>query len=205
MKRIASALALLLALAVPASAATTVCLVDFNNPSPYCLGASASSPLFAALADGSGHALSSDLYGSAYYLHVDPSTAASDGATYGSAAVPQVNVGAGKGSDGLVHPIAMDAGGNQFVKSGIFASTGASQFGLSVATATSLTVPGGSLFAEICVETASVRYRDDGTAPTATVGIPVAVSTCFQYAGPLAAVQFIAQSGSPTIDVSYYK
>lgn len=79
------------------------------------------------------------------------------------------------------------------------------QFGLTVATATNLTPPAGATIAQISVETAGVRYRDDGIAPTATVGMPVAAGTSFQYAGPLTAIQFIAQSGSPTIDVLYYK
>jgi len=93
----------------------------------------------------------------------------------------------------------------------IYKSTGASQFisASSLASATSLTVPAGSTIAQICVETAGVRYRDDGTAPTASVGIPLvplssSVPTCFQYAGPLSSVQFIAISGSPTMDISYY-
>lgn len=86
----------------------------------------------------------------------------------------------------------------------LYNSVGTPQFGLSVATATSLTVPTGATIAQICVETAGVRYRDDGTAPTASSGMPVPPGTCFQYAGPLSSIQFIAQSGSPTIDVLYY-
>lgn len=94
----------------------------------------------------------------------------------------------------------------QNVKSGTYVSAGASQQGISVAgVATTLTPPAGAAFAEICVETASVRYRDDGTAPTASVGMPVTSGTCFSYAGPLSAVQFIAQSGTASVSVSYYK
>ena len=155
------------------------------------------------------------------------------------------------------------AGAAQFIASGTLAS------------ATSLTVPPGATLAIICVETAGVRYRDDGarfygsiagttltvaptsvtlgtiaigqtisdpggvisagtkitagsgsswtvnnsqtvakeiinavTPPTASVGIP-AVGTssapyCFPYGGLLTAIQFIAISGSPTMDISYY-
>ena len=91
-------------------------------------------------------------------------------------------------------------------KSGTYSSAGASQYLLSVTTATALTPPAGSTIAEICTEAAAVRYRDDGTAPTASTGMPVAAGGCFQYAGPLAAIQFIAQTASSTtIDVSYYK
>ncbi len=83
-------------------------------------------------------------------------------------------------------------------------SAGIGQYALSVATATNLTPPTGATIAQICVETAPVRYRDDGIAPTASVGIPLAAGWCGPYAGPLSAIQLIAQSGSPTIDVSYY-
>jgi hypothetical protein len=78
----------------------------------------------------------------------------------------------------------------------------------SLASATNLTVPTANGFASwalICVETAAVRWRDDGTAPTASIGQPLAAGQCFQYAGPLATIQFIAQSGSPVLDVSYYR
>lgn len=72
-------------------------------------------------------------------------------------------------------------------------------------------VPNGATIAEICVETNSIRYRDDGTAPTTSVGIPVVPSsstlpTCFAYAiVPLTAMQMIAVSGSPVVDISFYK
>jgi hypothetical protein len=91
------------------------------------------------------------------------------------------------------------------VKAGVYTPVGTGQFGTTVASATNLTVPAGATIAEICVETNAVRYRDDGTAPTSTIGIPVASGTCFQYAGNLLAIQFIAQTGSPTIDAEYYK
>ena len=87
----------------------------------------------------------------------------------------------------------------------LYKSAGAAQMGLSVAGATGLTAPSGATIAQICVENANVRYRDDGTAPTASSGMPVAAGACFAYSGPLSVVQFIAQSGSPILDVSYYK
>lgn len=87
----------------------------------------------------------------------------------------------------------------------LYVSAGASQMALAVGTNTTLAVPAGATLAEICIEGGSVRYRDDGTAATATLGIPVAAGACFSYAGPLAALSFTAQSGSPTLDVSYYR
>jgi hypothetical protein len=87
----------------------------------------------------------------------------------------------------------------------LYASAGPSQMGLPVLALTTLSVPQGATIAQICVETSGVRYRDDGTAPTAASGQPVAAGACFSYAGSLSSLQFVAQSGSPTIDVSYYK
>jgi hypothetical protein len=74
--------------------------------------------------------------------------------------------------------------------------------------AVSLTVPSGATFAVIAAETETVRYRDDGVAPTANVGQPLAVfgtAPPFLYSGNLAAIQFIPASGTATLDISYYK
>lgn len=81
---------------------------------------------------------------------------------------------------------------------------------LTTANCSSGSVPNGAVIAEVCVETAGVRYRDDGTSPTASVGVPVIPSAtsplCYAYAIiPLTAVQFIAVSGSPVVNVSFYK
>ena len=66
-------------------------------------------------------------------------------------------------------------------------------------------VPASSTIAEICTEGVAVRYTDDGSTPTSSVGIPVSASTCFQYAGDLRAIKFIQQASSGIIDVSFYK
>lgn len=75
----------------------------------------------------------------------------------------------------------------------------------SVPTGTFLTVPTGARMAQICVETQAVRYRDDGTAPTASVGQPQAAGTCFTYSGSLPAIQFIQQTGTALLDALYYR
>ena len=91
----------------------------------------------------------------------------------------------------------------------LYKSAGPDQYisAAALATATSLSPPASATIANICVETAGVRYRADGTAPTSVVGTPLVATSsapaCFQYAGPLNAIQFIAISGSPTMDVSY--
>lgn len=81
---------------------------------------------------------------------------------------------------------------------------------LSVTTAVGLStcaggIPAGSIFAYITPETAAIRWRDDGSAPTATVGYPVSAGSQLQYGGPLTAIQVIAQSGTSTVDVYFAK
>jgi hypothetical protein len=76
-------------------------------------------------------------------------------------------------------------------------------------TAGTLTViPAGTLCAMIWVTTANIRWRDDGIAPTTAIGVPQVVNTSaggipFWYCGVLASFSFIAQSGSPVLDVEF--
>lgn len=75
----------------------------------------------------------------------------------------------------------------------------------SLGSATTLTVPAGTRWAWICAETAAVRWRDDGTNPTGSVGMPIAAGGCIQYLLPPGALVFIQQASSAVLDVSYYK
>lgn len=72
--------------------------------------------------------------------------------------------------------------------------------------------PNGSRAADmavVTVETNGIRYRDDGVAPTASVGEPVASATspnllvCGQP--NVKAVRFIRQTSDATISVAYYR
>ena len=74
----------------------------------------------------------------------------------------------------------------------------------SLSASTALTVPGGATMALIVSEAQAVRWRDDGTAPTASVGMPLAVGTSLSYDGDLKAIRFIQQAASATLNVSYY-
>lgn len=79
--------------------------------------------------------------------------------------------------------------------------------------ATALTIPtrdnnGTSAIptmAVIIVEGQAVRYRDDGTNPTAAVGMPISIGTAFFYDGDLRSIRFIQTAATATINVSYYK
>lgn len=75
----------------------------------------------------------------------------------------------------------------------------------SLAAAASLTVPAGATIAVFIAEAQGVRFRDDGTAPTATVGMPLATGEPFEYKGNLAAIEFIAQFSGAILNVSFYK
>ena len=74
----------------------------------------------------------------------------------------------------------------------------------SVSSAKGLTVPQGATFIRLVCTTQAIRWRDDGIAPTATVGMPLAVDTELQYDGDLQNIQFIEQTAGTVINVSYY-
>lgn len=50
----------------------------------------------------------------------------------------------------------------------------------------------------------SVRWRDDGTAPTASVGMVLAAGDSLVYEGDLSAIRFIQTTNSAVLNVSYY-
>lgn len=83
----------------------------------------------------------------------------------------------------------------------------------SLSSAQSLTVPSVDpvtglncmpTIALITPETQGVRWRDDGTAPTASVGMPLAAGVTLQYDGDLKKIKFIEQTASAKINISYY-
>jgi len=82
----------------------------------------------------------------------------------------------------------------------------------SLSSATGLTVPQTDLnglackppLAIITAETQAVRWRDDETAPTASVGMPLAAGATLQYDGDLTKIRFIEQTASARLNISYY-
>lgn len=76
----------------------------------------------------------------------------------------------------------------------------------TLATAQTLTVPTGAVYALIQAASSTgvkVRWRDDGTAPTASIGMQL--GSDMWYCGNLAAIQFIREAAGVTLEVSYYK
>jgi hypothetical protein len=74
----------------------------------------------------------------------------------------------------------------------------------SLAAAAALTVPAGAVSALIQPDTQAVTWRDDGTAPTAAIGIVIAAGETFEYAGDLSAIRFIEIVAGANLNVSYY-
>lgn len=81
----------------------------------------------------------------------------------------------------------------------------------SLSSATSLSVPSVDVnglscrpsIAMITPETQAVRWRDD-SAPTASVGMPLAAGVTLQYDGDLSKIQFIEQTAGAKLNISYY-
>jgi hypothetical protein len=75
----------------------------------------------------------------------------------------------------------------------------------SLSAATALTVPVGTSLAICIAETQALRWRDDGTTPTASIGMPLSVNDVLIYdAAGLASIKFIEQTASGKLNVSYY-
>lgn len=76
----------------------------------------------------------------------------------------------------------------------------------SSASVTSGGIPPGATMVFLQAEVADIRYRDDGGAPTTAIGnlIVHGIPGIF-YPGTLANLQFIGASGSPLLDVAFYK
>lgn len=59
-------------------------------------------------------------------------------------------------------------------------------------------------FAVIVPLTQAVRWRDDGTNPSATVGMPLAAGSTLTYDGDLNKIKFFEQAASAELNISYY-
>jgi hypothetical protein len=76
---------------------------------------------------------------------------------------------------------------------------------ITCATSTGLTIPAGTSLILIQPQTQAVRWRDDGGAPTATVGYPLAAGSELRYtAKGMAALRFIEQTASALLNVTFY-
>jgi hypothetical protein len=80
------------------------------------------------------------------------------------------------------------------------------QHNVALTSATALTIPTGSRYANICASFADIRYTTDGTTtPTVGIGQPLAAGACITLSGPQVLQNFRATSASGTLDVEYFR
>jgi hypothetical protein len=76
---------------------------------------------------------------------------------------------------------------------------------VSTASAASLpSIPSNAASVLVAVEISGIRWRDDGTDPTSTVGIPVSAGQSLCYGNEVARFRVIGQTAGATINVTYY-
>ena len=69
----------------------------------------------------------------------------------------------------------------------------------------SVVPPDGAEYAEIAVSAQAVRWRADGTAPTAAIGMPVPVGQTVVFAlQQLSQLKIIAQVAGAALDITFY-
>ena len=66
------------------------------------------------------------------------------------------------------------------------------------------TAPQLPVRAIIICTTQAVRWRDDGTDPSATAGMPLPVNTPLVYDGDLKKIKFFEQAAGAVLNISYY-
>lgn len=67
-------------------------------------------------------------------------------------------------------------------------------------------IPAGAIMVLISPEAQAIRYRDDGVAPTATVGQPLAVGATLIYtANNLATLRVISQTAGAILNCTFYR
>jgi len=74
----------------------------------------------------------------------------------------------------------------------------------ALSSAAALTVPDEARIALVQAESKSVRWRDDGTNPTASVGMVLDAGAAMLYDGSLSAIRFIETAASAKLNISYY-
>jgi hypothetical protein len=76
---------------------------------------------------------------------------------------------------------------------------------LLAAASPAYTLTGFERWALVSVEGNAIRWTDDGQAPTASYGQPIAAGTAADLATLFASVQMVSQTGTATVDISFYK
>jgi hypothetical protein len=87
-----------------------------------------------------------------------------------------------------------------------YCQVGSSPLGSASKLSANCPIPANATMAVFQAESANVRWRDDGTAPTASVGMLfISGGAPLLYTGTLSEIQIIAATGSPLLDVAFYR
>lgn len=65
-------------------------------------------------------------------------------------------------------------------------------------------LPSGARIVLVKIEGAAVRYRDDGVAPTAAIGMPLSDGESMTYDAQMDGIQFIAQAEGAICNLAFY-
>lgn len=84
------------------------------------------------------------------------------------------------------------------------APLGYQQIGTLTSSVGLTSIPQNARFALIQCTGQDVRWRDDGTAPTASVGMMLTVGTSLIYNGDLKAIRFIQTSATALLNYAFY-
>jgi hypothetical protein len=66
-------------------------------------------------------------------------------------------------------------------------------------------IPAGTTLAFLQAEAQAVQYRDDGGAPTSSVGMPLASGASLLYAGTFSALRVIEKTSGAKVNILFYK
>lgn len=66
-------------------------------------------------------------------------------------------------------------------------------------------IPTDTYSAILQAEAQDIRYRDDGTNPSATVGMILKVGIPIEYTGDLTAIKFFEATSGGILNISFYK
>lgn len=91
-------------------------------------------------------------------------------------------------------------GHGQFAAGGVDASTLLS----TITVGGVVGIPAGAVGCQLQCSAQAIRWRDDGTAPTAAIGFPLAVGTPLTFEGNLAQLRLISQVAGAVVDVRFF-
>lgn len=75
---------------------------------------------------------------------------------------------------------------------------------ISITASTALTVPDGTTEVRLQAETKPIRWRDDGSPPTASVGSYIPAGKSIKYLGDASAIRVFGEDSTAILHVSYY-